>query len=356
MTTNAPRPGFMSRHRKALLLLGPVVLLLGAAYFYFTGDRYVSSDDAYVQASRTEISSNINGRVVSIAVKDNQPVKKGDILFTLDDSDWKIAIEDAQAKLAAAKLQIAALKATYLQHVADVQAANDALSYRHKDFDRQQKLAHEGISSQADLDKAKTALVTAEQQKAATEQQEQNALAALGGNADVNVDDHPVVAQAKAALDRALLDLSYTAIKAPADGIVTKVEQLQAGSYIKAATPVFSLVSDKEVWVEANFKETDLAHMHVGQDATVEIDALPGKIFHGKVVSFSPGTGSSFSLLPAENASGNWVKVVQRLPVRISIDDAEAQAPLQAGLSATATVDTLYTRLERERAGHGGVS
>ena len=158
---------------------------------------------------------------------------------------------------------------------------------------------------------------------------------------------HPTVQQAQAALDRATLNLSYTVIKAPVDGVVTKVEQVQVCSYINAATPIFALVSDKDLWVEANFKETDLTHMRVGQDVETEIDTYPGKKFHGKVVSLSPGTGSSFSLLPPENASGNWVKVVQRLPVRISIVNDDPQIHLQAGLSVTATVDTLHTRLER---------
>jgi len=339
--------GFLARHRGALLLVGPVLVLLAAAYFYFTGGRYVSTDDAYIQAARTDISSNISGRVVALEVKDNQPVHAGDVLFRLDDSDYKIAVEDAKAKLDAAKLQIAALKATYLQRAADVQAAKDTVVYQQRELERQKKLAKQGISSQAELDKVQHALDAAAKQVDAATQQQLNVRAALGDNPDIDVNAHPSVQQAQAALDRATLDLSYTIIKAPVNGIVTKVDQLQVGSYIKAATPVFALVSGSDIWVEANFKETDLTHMHAGQTADVEIDTYPGKKLHGKVLSLSPGTGASFSLLPPENASGNWVKVVQRVPVRLSIDNPDPQIKLQAGLSVTATVDTQKTRLER---------
>lgn len=230
---------------------------------------------------------------------------------------------------------------------ADAQAAKDTLAYQQHELDRQKKLSAQGIASQAELDKVQHALAAAEQQVNATAQQQDNIRAALGDNPDIDVNVHPSVQQAQAALDRATLRLTYTVIKAPVDGIVTKVDQLQVGSYINAATPVFALVSGKDIWVEANFKETDLTHMRVGQDTVIDVDTYPGKKFHGKVVSLSPGTGSSFSLLPPENASGNWVKVVQRLPVRVSIENADPQMQLNAGLSVTATVDTQHTRLER---------
>jgi membrane fusion protein (multidrug efflux system) len=339
--------GFLARNRRGLLLGGPILLLVAVAWFYFTGGRYVSTDDAYVQVARTDISSNISGRVTSIEVKDNQLVHSGDILFKLDDSDYAIAVADAKAKLEAAKLQIIGLKATYLQRAADVQEAKDTMAYQQHELERQQSLTKQGISSQAELDKVHHALDAAKQQVDAATQQEQNTRAALADNPDIDVNTHPSVEQAQAALDRATLNLSYTIIKAPVEGIVTKVDLLQVGSYIKSATPVFALVSDRDIWVEANFKETDLTHMIVGQEAITEIDTYPGKKFHGKVISLSPGTGSSFSLLPPENASGNWVKVVQRLPVRISIENSDPQIQLQSGLSVTVTADTQHTRLER---------
>jgi membrane fusion protein (multidrug efflux system) len=179
------------------------------------------------------------------------------------------------------------------------------------------------------------------------EQEGESVRASLGGVPGIAVDDHPSVREVQAALDRAELDLSYTVVKAPSDGIVAKVEQLQVGDFIRAATPVFALVSDRDVWVEANFKETDLTHLREGQKSTITVDAYPGRTFHGRAVSLSPGTGSSFSVLPPENAAGNWVKVVQRLPVRISIEDADAALALHAGLSATVEVDTGHSRLNR---------
>jgi len=345
MVNNRLKNGWMQRNRRRLLIGGPVLLLLAGTVLYLTGGRYVSTDDAYVQAARTDISASIAGRVVEVEVKDNQQVHKGDVLFKLDDRDYVIAVEDAKAKLAGEKLKIAALKATYRQRQADVTSARDTLAYQKNELARQQKLAKQGISSQAQLDEAKHAASTAEQKLAAAEHEMENINASLGGDPDIEVEEHPAVRQAQAALDQAELNLSYTVVKAPQDGIVTKVEQLQVGDYIKDAMPLFSLVSNTNVWIEANFKETDLTHMRSGQEATFTIDTYPGKTFHGKVESVSPGTGSAFSLLPPENASGNWVKVVQRLPVRISIDDADSNNPLHSGLSANVEVDTHYSRL-----------
>jgi membrane fusion protein (multidrug efflux system) len=350
MANNSLKDGWLVRNRRRLLIGGPALFLLIAAIVWLSSGRYVSTDDAYIQAARTDISANIAARVTEIAVRDNQQVHKDDLLFKLDDRDYVIAVEDAKARLAGARLQIAALKATYLQRQADVQGAKDTLAYEQREFDRQKMLAAKGISSQAQLDQAAHALASARQQVNAIEQQRENIRASLGDNPDINVNEHPSVQQAQAMLDRALLNLSHTVVRAPADGIVTKVEQLQVGDYINAATPVFSLISDKDIWVEANFKETDLTHMRPGQTATIKVDTYPGRVFHGRVVSASPGTGSSFSLLPPENATGNWVKVVQRLALRISIDDADAHMPLGTGLSATVEVDT-HSKATQKKAG-----
>ena len=335
----------MRRQRRLLLIAGPALLVLVAAFFYLAGGRYVSTDDAYVRVARTDVSPSVSGRVVEIEVKDSQHVRKGDVLFKLDDRDFKVAVSDAKAKLADAKIQIAAAKATHLQRQADVKEAEDTLVYAGREFKRQKMLAAQGIASRSQLDKAQNALQTAEQKRDAAIQAQANALAMLGGDADIDVNDHPMVRQAQAALDRAELNLSYTIIKAPIDGVTAKVDQLEVGDYINASVPVFSLMSDKDIWVEANFKETDLTYMRPGQDADITVDTYPGKTFHGKVVSLSAGTGSSFSLLPPENASGNWVKVVQRLPVRISIEDRDPNYPLNSGLSANVDVDTHHSRL-----------
>jgi membrane fusion protein (multidrug efflux system) len=329
----------MQRLRWPLILVAPIAVLI-AAYFYFSGGRYQSTDDAYTQAATTSISANVAGRVLEIFVHDNQLVKRDEPLYRIDDAPFKIAVSDAQARLGSARLQIASLKSTYRQKQVELHSARDSLNYAQRQFDRNSRLLTSGIASQAQHDQASNALDLARQQVANAEQGIAVALANLNGDADIAPERHPLVQQAQAALDRAELDLSYTVVKAPTDGIVTRVEQLQVGDYIAASTPVFALVSTADVWIEANFKEPQLAHMQPGQSATVEIDRIPGKRFSAKVVSMSPGTGTQFSMLPAENASGNWVKVVQRVPVRLQIANLDRNARLQAGLSASVKVDT----------------
>ncbi|MHB9017215.1 MAG: HlyD family secretion protein [Burkholderiales bacterium] len=330
--------------RPYLFIGGTLLFIFIAAVFYFTSGRIASTDDAYVQAARVEISANIAGRVTKVYVRDNQRVHRGDPLFELDSRDLRIALAEARAKLAYEQSQISALQATYLQRQALARAAAAALSYRQKEFQRQKTLAAQGISSQAQLEQAQYALADAIQKLAAARQDQSNAEALLDNVAAKQGRANPAVQQAQALLRRADLNLTYTLVRAPMDGIVSRSDSLQAGDYIQAAAPVFALVSDRHIWIEANFKETELAHMRVGQTATIEIDAYPDHIFHGRVESFSSGTGSSFSLLPPENATGNWVKVVQRLPVRIRIDDLDPQRPLASGLSAVVKVDTGRSR------------
>jgi membrane fusion protein (multidrug efflux system) len=334
----------MGRHRRLLLGGGPVVVAVGALVFYLLGGRYASTDDAYLQAARVEVSCNVSGRVVAMDVHDNQAVHSGDVLFQVDPRPFEIAIQDAEAHLAGSKLNVKALEAAYRQREADEVAARNTIAFRQDDFNRKKKLAADGITSQAQLDQAAHDLDVARQALAAATQQTASALADLGGDTTAPVDSRPAVREAQATLDRAKLNLSYTTVKAPMDGIVTKVEQLQVGDYINAVVPLFALVSQKNMWVEANFKETDLSHMRPGQKATFTVDAFPGTTFTGRVQSTSPGTGASFSLLPPENSSGNWVKVVQRLPVRLSIDPGQADLPLAAGMSVVTQVDTQHHR------------
>ena len=341
----ATRPGrpLRQRLRLPLMLAGPIIVLIAATWWYLTSGRYVSTDDAYVQSARTMVSSDVSGRVVSIAVHDNQAIRAGDVLFKIDDRPYRIAVEEAKATLAAAKLQVESLKATYRQKVADAKAAEDTLAYQQREYERQRQLAASGVAARATFDQVQNAMLSAQQKVAASQSDVANALAQLGGDPEIAVDQHPTVQRAQAALDKAELDLSYTTVKAHEDGIVTKVEQLQVGSYVTASTPVFSLVSDR-TWIEANFKETELTHMHPGQNATVEVDTYPGVVFNAKVTSLSPGTGQTFSLLPPENATGNWVKVVQRLPVRLELEKPDPNHLLHAGLSVTVEVDTQYRR------------
>jgi membrane fusion protein (multidrug efflux system) len=333
-----------SRLRTPLMIAGPLLVLAGVAYFYLTGGRYESTDDAYVSAARVAISANVAGRVVELDVHDNQAVHRGDVLFRLDDAPDRIAVEEAAAKLASARLGVDTLKAGYRQRVSELGSAKDTLVYRQRELDRQQRLLASGIASQTQVDNAAHAADDARSQVATAEQRMAAAVAALGGNPSIAVDRHPSVQEAQAALDRAKLNLSYTTVAAPGDGVVTRVERLQVGTYVAASAPLFALVSTGDVWVEANFKEDQLAHMRVGQRAEVRVDSYPDRVLAGTVASLSPGTGSQFSALPPENATGNWVKVVQRLPVRIALDRGDAPVALHAGLSADVRVDTGYQR------------
>jgi membrane fusion protein, multidrug efflux system len=337
-------PNRWQRARLPLLVAGPVVVLALAAYFYISGGRYEKTDDAYVMAARTAISANVSGRVVELAVHDNQAVQRGDVLYRLDDAPYRIYEQEAEAQLATATLQIQSLKATYMQRQADLASAQDTLAFQQSELDRQRKLIAGGIASQAQVDRATHAFDEARSRLASVQHEITGAIAQLGGDPDIEPSKHPAVMQAKAALDRARLNLSYTTVTAPSDGVVTRVEQLQVGSYVAASTPVFALVSMHDVWLEANFKEDQLGHMRPGQTANIRIDSYPGRTFKGRIASVSPGTGSQFSMLPAENATGNWVKVVQRLPVRVELQDLDPQYPLHAGLSAVVNVDTRYQR------------
>jgi membrane fusion protein, multidrug efflux system len=334
----------LGRHRRLLLVGGPVLVAVAGLFLYLTGGRYASTDDAYLQAARVQVSCNVSGRVIEIDVRDNQPVHTGDTLFRIDPHPFQIAIQDAEAQLAGVRLKVRSLEAAYRQRQADERAAQNTLAYRQDDFDRKKKLAADGITSQAQLDQAAHELDVARQELIAARQQTASALAELGGDISAPIDSRPVVREVQAALDRARLNYSYTTVRAPLDGIVAKVEQLQVGDYINAVVPLFALVATQDMWVEANFKETDLAFMRPGQKATFSVDAFPGTRLTGKVQSTSPGTGASFSLLPPENSSGNWVKVVQRLPVRLSIDPGQTQLPLAAGMSVVAEVDTQHHR------------
>jgi membrane fusion protein (multidrug efflux system) len=317
---------------------GPVLILGAVGWVVISGGRRESTDDAYVQAARVAISTSVPGRVVAVEVHENQRVRTGQVLLRLDPNPFAAGAEQAEAELAQARLQVATLKADYRRQVAAEAAARETVAYAEREQARQKDLMTAGVASKQDYDRAVHAADQARAQLETARQSVAAALAALAGDAAVQPERHPEVLRAKAALDRARINLGYTTVPAPQEGVTTRVDQLQVGAYVNQAQPLFWLVSGRP-WIEANFKEDQLARMRVGQKATVKIDAYPGQSFAAHVASFAPGTGSTFSVLPAQNATGNWVKVVQRLPVRIEFDRPPPDMASHAGLSAKVTVD-----------------
>ena len=329
--------------RRALFVAGPVAALLIALILYLHGGRYETTDNAYVQSEKVGITANISGNVTAVPVRDNQHVRAGDMLFRIDPAPFQAAVAEAEAKLATARSQIRTLRTNYGSGASELKAAQDRFHFAQREAARQKELLAEGISSQAQYDNAALAAISASQQIQTVQQQNAGVAASLGDSLSGSLDANGTVRAAQAALDRARLNLQWTIVRAPQDGIVTKVDQLPVGAFVTASRPVFTLVSER-LWIEANFKENQLNYMRLGQRATIKIDAFPGLRLTGRVTSFSPGTGNSFALLPAENATGNWVKVVQRLPVEITMDRIPAEVPLHAGLSAEISVDTGHVR------------
>ncbi|MCP3410192.1 HlyD family secretion protein [Bradyrhizobium sp. CCGB01] len=326
-----------------MLALPAAVAVLGAV-IYLAQEQYVSTDDAFVRAAKVTINARVSGQAVEIAVRDNDRVRQGQVLFRIDPEPYQIAVDQAEARLGSARLQIESLKATYRQQQAELQSARETAIFNEREFDRKKMLVASDFTPRAVYERAETDLKVARQRIASVEQQIANTIVALNGDPDGGVDRHPTVRAAKAQLDRAQLDLSYATVMAPDDGIVTKVDDLRVGSFVNAGAPTFTLMSSRDVWIEANFRETGLTHMRTGQEAKIDVDAYPDRKFTAHIVSMSPGTGSDFSLLPPENATGNWVKVVQRLPVRLEFDECDPNRPLFSGISVTARVDTGHRR------------
>ena len=333
-----PKPSLMRRLRWPLIVGGPVAILAVVAYFVITGGRYQSTDNAYVQIAKVPVAPSIGGRVTDIYVKENQFVRRGQVLFRLDARDFQATAEAAQAQVADAAQRLRGQQAAYQLQQANVRAAQDTLAYSIREANRQRQLLAAGVASQAQADQAEHAAQQARQQLAGAQQAVAQALAALGGNPSRSAADTPEVMQAQAQLARAQLNVSYSTVVAPSDGIVTRVEQMPLGTYLNGAQTAFWLLSGAP-WVEANFKEDQLAHMKVGQPVSIKVDAYPDANLTGHIASFSPGTGQAFSALPAQNATGNWVKVVQRLPVRVDFDKPPPGMAARAGLSAKVKVD-----------------
>lgn len=328
------------RRRWILMASVPLAIVLIGGYFWLTGGRYISTDDAYIQQERITVTPQVSGRILSAPVRENAAVAAGDTLFVVDPEPYRIALASADAALATARLQVDELRAAANQANAALETAQEDVTFKQKVFERQQGLLDKGVASQADYDTAENNFHTAQQALTQAKGRADSALAALGGNATIATDDHPAVRAAMAARDQAALNLANTTVTAPAAGLVAQADRLVVGQPVTPSTAVLSLVMSGSTWIEANFKETDLTIMRAGQTATVAIDAYPGKKLTGTIDSIGAGTGSEFALLPAQNATGNWVKVVQRVPVRIHLDTAPSDLALRTGLSASVTVDT----------------
>lgn len=331
------------RVRLALFPAGLLVLLVGLAFFYIRGGRYEHTDNAALNAPLVSIAANVSGQVISVEVRENQAVKAGDVLFRLDPAPYETLVSEAEARLADARANVRSMKADYRKELAEIAAGKANLDFARIQANRQKQLLEEGIASRSQYDEAALAVVTAKREIEVSSQKAGSIKAALVGVRGSNIDEQPAVRSAEASLENARLQLKYTVVRAPQSGVVTRVNQLQVGSYVTASRPVFSLMG-QNFWIEANFKEDQLAHMRLGQKATISIAAYPGKTWQARITSLSPGTGNSFALLPAENATGNWVKVVQRLPIELAFDDTTESLPLFAGLSAEVTVDTGHVR------------
>ena len=343
-TPELPARTLRERLRRPLMLAVPTLVGVVGTAVYLAEEPYASTDDAFVRAAKVTINARVAGQAVEIAVRDNERVRQGQVLFRIDPEPYQIAADQAEARLGSARLQIDSLKATYRQQQAELQSAKDSAAFDEREYERKKALVVTDFTPRAVFERAETNFKVARQHIASVEQQIANTVVALDGDPEIDNDRHPTVRAAKAQLNRARLDLSYATVTAPDNGVVTKVDDLQIGGFVNPGSPVFSLLSSQRIWIEANFRETGLTHMRPGQEARIEVDAYPDRKFKAHIVSMSPGTGSEFSVLPPENATGNWVKVVQRLPVRLELDEIDPKRPLFSGISVTAWVDTGYRR------------
>ncbi len=332
------------RIRWVLFALLPLALIIGG-YWYVTGGQVMSTDDAYVNAQKVGISTDVSGIVQDVAVKENDHVAAGQVLYRLDPRQFQIALDNAKANLAQIALMIELMKQDYKRMISDAAAQQAQVALDQTNYDRAAMLLKSGTATQAVYDQASYTLQNDKSKLAALREQSQVQLAKLGGDPDIVVTQHPQYLQAKAQVDEAQRQLDHTVITAPFAGVVTDVPSIAPGKYLAASTTAFFLVDTEHVWVDATPKETELTYVRPGQPVTVTVDTYPDLEWHGVVESVSPAAAQEFALLPAQNTSGNWVKVVQRVPMRVRIDTSDKNLPpLRAGLSVIVDVDTGHAR------------
>lgn len=326
------------RVRHVLFIAGFMVVIGVALYVYIFGGRYISTDNAYVKANMVNVSADVDGKVDRIYVEENQHVKAGDVLFRIDPAPYEVAVQQAEAALLQARAQVEALKATYAQKQAALRSTQADLTFRQSDYNRIKALQALGASSKSTLDAAKNALDVASSDINSAQHEIGEVRAQLNGDPNIETIQHPAYKAALAALDKAKLDLKRTEVRTPIDGVASKVPDV--GGYVLPGLPVISVVDAKGPWVEANLKESQLERVHPGQKVEIDVDAYSHTKWQGIVDSIGQATGAEFALLPPQNASGNWVKVVQRVPVRISIEHQHGEPTLRSGMSADVSIDT----------------
>lgn len=331
-----------SMKRFVLLVLVPVLAMVIIALVYLLGGRFVATDNAYVKADKVPISSQVNGIIQEVLVTENQKVEAGQILYRLDASPYKAAVEKAQANLAQVRIDLAVLKATYQQKVADIELQTTHLAYARKEAQRQAELSSKHYVSESQVEDAEQEVDMTAKLVLSLQQSLHKTEVELGGNVNTPIEQLPNYLAAKATLDDALLNLSYVDVRASLPGVVNQPPKL--GQYAEVGHTTMALIVTNHSWIEANFTETDLTNVQPGQTVTVKIDTYPDVKWTGKVDSVSPATGAEFSVIPAQNATGNWVKITQRVPVRIALDSTASLPELRSGLSAEVEIDTGHKR------------
>ncbi|WP_349814467.1 HlyD family secretion protein [Metapseudomonas boanensis] len=337
-------PSHPASRIKRLVLMGvvPLLVIAGCLVTYLQGGRFVETDNAYVKADKVPVSADVSGTIQEVVVQENQRVEAGDLLFRIDPASFRIAVNRAEARLAQVRTDLTALKASYQEKKAELALARTRQTFAARDLQRQTNLASKGYLSVARLDESRQAEEIAAQEISAREHDLKRIAETLGGSPDMPVEQHPSYRSALAELDQTRLDLARVEVRASLPGSVSRVPQ--PGQYITAGNTAMTLVADGNLWVEANFPEKALTYVRPGQTVSIRFDTYPDRIWQGVVESLSPATGAEFSVIPAQNATGNWVKVTQRVPVRIRLD-AHAELPsLRAGLSADVEVDTTHRR------------
>jgi membrane fusion protein (multidrug efflux system) len=326
--------------RATLMVIIPAIAACAGLYFYLVSGRYVSTDNAYIAAQKVLITPEVSGKIVRIAVVEGQELQPGAELFAIDAEPYRLAAQEAEARLARVKTDFDTLKSSGVSLARQIELSRESVAANQADYDRKTTLLSSRISTPADVDKSRMTLLAAKALLEQLQQQEATVRNQLLGDMDLSVDRYPPYMEAAVAFKRAQRDLANTVLRAPIAGIATQVTSIQMGRYLTAGMAVFSIVGTDAVWVEANPKETDLTHMRVGQPVVITVDAFPSRRWRGTVAAISPGTGAQFTILPPQNAAGNWIKIVQRVPLRIEFEPGQDLRRLRSGMSAVVEIDT----------------